>query len=49
MLVLLLDQVVPFDFVVFDGVRQNVNICGEISSAITNTVETKTKFIKITS
>ena len=29
--------------------RQNVSICGEISSAITNTVETKTKFIKITS
>ena len=36
-------------FVVFDGVRQNVNLCGEISSVITNTVETKTKFIKITS
>ena len=38
-----------FDFCVFDGVRQAKDICENISSAITNSVGTKTKIIKITS
>lgn len=38
-----------FDFVVFDGVQQNKDICQSISSAITNTVGTKTKLIMTSS
>ena len=38
-----------FDFCVFDGVCQSKEVCANISSAITNSVGSKTKVIKITS